>query len=190
MARGSASTVPSRTLTETFSRFALRVALCAIAAHVLVLPTKPKAESRMLSGPRTPSVLQRVVDDLRLNLSIDDAVTLSIVVTDVRMVSIAPPSASGGPFRLSIERAFLDLLSDEELSAAIAHELGHVWIFTHHPYLQTERLANTIAMRAVSRESLERVYQKVWARDGSKGDLLRFLGPGPVAEPAPVLSKR
>ena len=33
------------------------------------------------------------------------------------------------------------------------HELGHVWIFTHHPYLQTEQLANRIAMRLVSRTS-------------------------------------
>lgn len=189
MRRARASKVPSRTRTQAFSRFASRVALCAVAAHVLVLPTKPKAESRLLSGPRTTSVLQRVVDDLRVKLSIDDAVTLSIVEADARMVSIAPPPASGEPFRLSIEGAFLEVLSDDELSAAIAHELGHVWIFTHHPYLQTERLANTIAMRAVSRESLERVYQKVWARDGSKGDLTRFLAPAPPAETT-ALSKR
>jgi hypothetical protein len=59
----------------------------------------------------------------------------------------------------------------------VAHELGHVWIFTHHPYLQTERLANSIAMRGVTRESLERVYRKVWQREGVKGDLVQFLGP-------------
>jgi predicted Zn-dependent protease len=76
-----------------------------------------------------------------------------------------------------MERAFLAALSDEELSAVVAHELGHVWVSTHHPYLQTERLANTIAMRVVSRDSLERVYEKMWARDGRKGDLLAFLGP-------------
>jgi predicted Zn-dependent protease len=70
-------------------------------------------------------------------------------------------------------------LTPDELEAAIAHELGHVWVFTHHPYLQTEELANQIAMRAVSRESLERVYGKVWERGGMKGDLVRFLGPAP-----------
>jgi hypothetical protein len=48
--------------------------------------------------------------------------------------------------------------------------------FGHHPYLQTERLANEIAMRVVSRESLLRVYRKVWERGGAKGDLARFLG--------------
>ena len=54
----------------------------------------------------------------------------------------------------------------------VAHELGHVWIYTHHPYLQTEQLANQIAMRVVSRESLDSVYGKVWADAG--GPLPRF----------------
>jgi len=31
-------------------------------------------------------------------------------------------------------------------------------------------------MRVVGREALIRVYEKVWARDGQKGDLIRFLG--------------
>jgi hypothetical protein len=53
--------------------------------------------------------------------------------------------------------------------------MGHVWIFTHHPYLQTEQLANRIAMRLVSRENLQQVYEKVW-KNGAKGDLGRFLG--------------
>jgi hypothetical protein len=25
----------------------------------------------------------------------------------------------------------------------IAHEVGHVWVFTHHPYLQTEKLGES-----------------------------------------------
>jgi predicted Zn-dependent protease len=49
----------------------------------------------------------------------------------------------------------------EELEAAIAHELGHAWVFTHHAYLQTEELANQIAMRMVTRAGPERVYGKV-----------------------------
>jgi predicted Zn-dependent protease len=69
----------------------------------------------------------------------------------------------------------LELLSADEIEAALAHELGHVWIFTHHPYLQTELLANQVAMRAVSRDALARVYQKVW-QSGPKGDLVAFLG--------------
>jgi len=35
----------------------------------------------------------------------------------------------------------------------------------------------------VSRSSLERVYAKVWERGGTKGDLARFLGPPPTAQP-------
>jgi hypothetical protein len=51
-----------------------------------------------------------------------------------------------------------------------------VWIFTHHPYLQTESLANSVAMRVVSRESLTKTYDKVWKRAGTKGEIARFLG--------------
>jgi predicted Zn-dependent protease len=80
---------------------------------------------------------------------------------------------------LSVEASFLDTLTDSELEAAVAHELGHVWIFTHHPFLQTEELANKIAMRAVTRETLQRVYAKVWERSGTKGDLAWFLGDVP-----------
>jgi predicted Zn-dependent protease len=75
----------------------------------------------------------------------------------------------------------LDVLTDDEVRAAIAHELGHVWVFTHHPFLQTEELANRIAMRAVSRETLERVYDKVWKRIGTKGDVALFFGDEPTA---------
>ena len=56
----------------------------------------------------------------------------------------------------------------------IAHELGHVWIYTHHPYLQTEQLANQIALKVVSRESLDSVYGKVWPDAEAKGSLPRF----------------
>ena len=48
----------------------------------------------------------------------------------------------------------------------MAHELGHVWVFTHHPYLQTEKLANQIAMRVVTRDSLVNVYHKLWEHGG------------------------
>jgi len=52
--------------------------------------------------------------------------------------------------------------------------LGHVWIFTHHPYLQTELLANQVALRVVSRENSERIYEKVWKDKGKRG-LKEFL---------------
>ena len=75
---------------------------------------------------------------------------------------------------MSFEAAFVSELTDEELDAVIAHELGHVWIFTHHPFLQTEQLANQIAMRVVSRQTIEAVYAKVRARGGHTDSLPRF----------------
>jgi predicted Zn-dependent protease len=92
------------------------------------------------------------------------------------MLSVEPIEDLDGEFQLSIEEGFIDELTDDELEAAVAHELGHVWIFTHHPYLQTEALANQIARRLVTRDSLVRVYEKVWRIKGTKGDLSRFLG--------------
>ena len=69
---------------------------------------------------------------------------------------------AAGTFRLSLERSFLEQLTPVELKAVIAHSVGHVWIYTHHPYLQTEQLANQIALRAVSpREPRQRVRQGV-----------------------------
>ena len=63
-------------------------------------------------------------------------------------------AGSGGGFTLSFEAGFAERLTEDELTAAVAHELGHVWIYTYFPFLQTEQLANEIAMRVVSRESL------------------------------------
>ena len=80
----------------------------------------------------------------------------------------AAVDSSAGTFRMAFEERFLTAVDQDELKAIVAHELGHVWIFTHHPYLQTERLANTVAIRAVPRPSLERVYSKVWAREGTR----------------------
>ena len=136
----------------------------------------------------TPTViegrLQSLVGDLKKRLEIAPAIVVTIVPTNALMMSVEAPEESTKPFVLSIDASFLSTLTDEEIEAAIAHELGHVWIFTHHPYLQTEELANQIAMRAVSRASLERVYAKVWERGGTKGDLARFLGTPPAAQPA------
>ena len=95
------------------------------------------------------------------------------------MVSVEAPPDRQGAYQLSFEGRFLDGLSDTELRAVVAHELGHVWIFTHHPYLQTEELANRIALRVVSRENLDEVYAKVWAHGGVRGTIARFPGDRP-----------
>jgi hypothetical protein len=130
--------------------------------------------------------LQAIVDALRTELAIPEEVTLELVDENPLMASVEPAKKGEG-FVLAIEDAFARRLSEKELKSVIAHELGHVWIFTHHPYLQTEQLANRVAMRVVSRESLEEVYGKVW-KHGAKGDLGRFLGVAPPTAAAASVS--
>ena len=142
------------------------------------MPRSAAAEGPTLSPAEQK--LQMVVANLRERLALRAPVVVSIVPTNALMMSVEAPEESN-PFKLAIDAAFLQALTDDELEAAIAHELGHVWVFTHHPYLQTEGLANQIAMRVVSRKSLERVYEKMWKRGGTKGDLAQFLGPAPHA---------
>jgi hypothetical protein len=127
--------------------------------------------------PLDLNAIQELVDSLRAQLGIQARVSAAIVPTNPLLVSVQPVTGSPAAFQMAFERRFLNGLDEDELKAIVAHELGHVWIFTHHPYLHTERLANTVAMRAVPRASLERVYSKVWERGGTKGNLERFLGP-------------
>jgi hypothetical protein len=148
---------------------------------LLIAATGARANER----PDTAAMavrLQALVDALRTELGIPQEVALEVVAENPRMASVEPAKKGDG-FILTIEGGFASRLTDDELKGVIAHELGHVWIYTHHPYLQTEQLANRIAMRLVSRENLEQVYQKVW-KDGAKGDLGRFLGVAASSAPA------
>jgi hypothetical protein len=117
--------------------------------------------------------VQQIVDDLKSRLAIPQSVTVSIVDRNPLMVSVGPVS---GGFALSFEAGFVERLTEDDLTAAIAHELGHVWIYTHFPFLQTEQLANEIAMRVVSRESLVPVYAMMFERVRVAGDINQYLG--------------
>ena len=147
-----------------------------VVVTLALVPTLASAAESAPASAAAEKKLQSLVSDLKERLSISIPVVVAIVPTDPLIMSVKPPDGPKDPFLLSVDAAFLDQLTDDELEAAIAHELGHLWVFTHHPFLQTEELANQVAMRVVSRESLERVYSKVWARGGTKGDLNRFLG--------------
>ena len=125
--------------------------------------------------PSAPVVLEEIVDTFMAKLTMTYKVAVAVVPKNPLMVSVEYTDTSTG-FLLSVEEDFINELTQEELEAAIAHELGHVWIFTHHPFLQTEVLANQIAQRLVPRTSLVQVYEKVWRRQGTKGDLSRFVG--------------
>ncbi len=140
---------------------------------VLLAPGPAVADSR-----HERSDLQMLADELRARLALEARVEIALVTANPKLVSVEPAAPAGARrvFIISVEASVLEMLDDEELRAVVAHELGHVWIFTHHPYLHTERLANDIARRVVSRESLAKVYAKVWAHAGAKGDVTRFLG--------------
>ena len=123
--------------------------------------------------------ISAILSDLRAQLQMSQEIRVSIVPTNSRMVSVERMRAKAGDgewFLISFDQQFLASLDQDELRTAIAHELGHVWIFSHHPYLQTEALANEIAMRVVDRESLKKIYSKLWAHLGVSGKLEEFLG--------------
>jgi Zn-dependent protease with chaperone function len=158
-----------------------------VGVPFLLLPAllPRRISARRLPGPKTSADstnvlslvarerrLQDLVDEFRTRLAIPDVVAVAIVPENALVVSVQRSHDRDRDFTATFEAAFLDSLNAEELGAVIAHELGHVWIFTHHPYLQTEELANEIALRVVSRESLDEVYEKVWKHTGTRGDLV------------------
>ena len=119
--------------------------------------------------------MTRLIDELKKELEIDKEIEAIFVPKNEMIVSVQPVRERKGVYEISFEENFLNTLDDNELRAVIAHELGHVWIFTHHPYLQTEDLANSIAFKAVTQESLDRVYDKVRTRNIVAGTLSATL---------------
>jgi hypothetical protein len=147
--------------------------LLLFPGHVSV--TRAAGPERVIPNGRDQQRIQEIVNEFMARLTMTQKVAVSVVPKNPLMVSVEFTDVEAG-FLLSVEEDFIAELTREELEAAIAHELGHVWIFTHHPFLQTEVLANQIAQRLVPRSSLVQVYEKVWRRQGTKGDLTRFVG--------------
>jgi hypothetical protein len=152
-----------------------------LACWQLVLPLDARAESPADPAESNAATrvdvtrVQRLVDDYLPKLGMSAHVETVVVPRNALMMSVEPTEGEAR-FRLSVDQSFLHELSDDELSATVAHELGHVWIFTHHPFLQTEALANDVAMRLVPKDTLQRVYEKVYERLGTKGTVARFVG--------------
>jgi hypothetical protein len=158
----------------------LALVACAARAHA----SEPASAKAALKTAAATRKLQALVDAMRDELGVRHAVGVELVTANPLKASVEPVTgAAAGTFRLTIEEGFLAQLNGEELRAVVAHELGHVWIYTHHPYLQTEQLANQIAMRVVTRDSLDQVYGKVWADGGANGagPLPRFPDSRPTA---------
>ena len=109
--------------------------------------------------------LQLLVTDLKERLDLPAPVVISVVPSNKLMMSVEAPADESSPFMLSIDASFLETLTDDELEAAIAHELGHVWVFTHHPFLQTEAACQSDRdARRESRKPRARVRKGVGAR--------------------------
>jgi hypothetical protein len=147
--------------------------LLLLPGHLAV--TRAAGPERVIPNPRDQQRIQEIVNAFMAKLTMTHKVAVAVVPKNPLMVSVEYTDPSTG-FLLTVEEDFVGELTEDELEAAIAHELGHVWIFTHHPFLQTEVLANQIARRLVPRSSLVQVYEKVWRRQGTKGDLTRFVG--------------
>lgn len=151
------------------------VLLCAGALHlpsmVMAGSASDGTDERAIEIDR----LQHITDGLRRRLNILERVLVTVVDHNPLVMSVETLAGRSGPFVITADANFLASLSDEELQAAVAHELGHVWIYTHHPYLQTERLANDIALRVISPELLVPVYEKVWKRTGARGNLAEYI---------------
>jgi hypothetical protein len=141
------------------------------------VPSGPDGLTARGSERSAVVVLQELTDDLRTRLEIVEQVHVTLVDHNPLVMSVETLAGRTGPFVISVDREFISGLGQEEVEAALAHELGHVWIYTHHPFLQTERMANDIAMRVINRSAFEPVYKKVWERTGIAGNLVEFLGP-------------
>ena len=161
-----------------------------VASAVIVYCASATSAAAQDSASTQQARIQQIVDGMSAKLGIAEPVRVSIVPTNRLLMSVEPAEHF---FELKVEDGWADVLDQQELTAAVAHELGHVWIFTHHPFLQTEQLANEVAMRLVSARDLAQLYDKVWKRTNVKGDLARFLGPevarglaSPEGQPGPT----
>jgi hypothetical protein len=141
-----------------------------------------QSENSAATSDGSAGHLAEIVHNLCARLQLNGHVEIRIDDANPRMVSSEPLTGAISGYRISFDRQFLEALSDDEIIAAIAHELGHVWIFTHHPFLQTEELANDIALRVVDRESMKKVYTKLWARTGTTGNIDDVLRPARAPE--------
>jgi putative peptidoglycan binding protein len=170
-------------------RQAARPALIASCVFVSALTV---AKDPPFIGTGLVERAQAIVNQLRDELAMGSDVRVAVVSYHPLVFSVEPLDKARTQFRLSMELGFLMMLNDDELHAALAHELGHVWLYTHQPYLQSERIANDVGMRAVDRATFESVYAKLWAYERTTGvPLQELLGsPSSAAPPVEVAAVR
>src|SRR6185295_11792286 len=103
-------------------------------------------------SPTTPAGvrmahLDEVASGLATALDIPKRVEVVLVTRNDLVVSVEPLTAPDEGYRVVFDQRFFERLSNEEVAAALAHEIGHVWIYSHFTFLQTEGLANEIALK-------------------------------------------
>jgi hypothetical protein len=136
----------------------------------LILLLAESASTREVS----PSGLNGVAQGLTSKLGADWNIHIVVADKNERVVSVER-LLEPDRFIVTFDREFLSTLNEGEISAAIAHEIGHIWIFCHFPYLHTEFLANEIALEMVDRSDLESLYTKLQAVIGGNQTVEEFL---------------
>jgi hypothetical protein len=154
----------------------------AVAVRVLVLLLCMSVQGSTLTGftPKAGTRMPRldeVASTLALALEVSRRVEVLVVTRNDLVVSVEPLLAPAEGYRVVFEQKFFDQLNDAEIAAALAHEIGHVWIYNHFPFLQTEALANEIALKVAPRKAMASLYDKLWMYTGVKGNIEELLGP-------------
>jgi hypothetical protein len=156
----------------------------AVALRVFLLIVCVWVQGATLAGfsPTEPAVvrsarLDEIAAGLATALDVPKRVEVVVVLRNELVVSVEPLPTPADGYRVVFDQRFFERLNEDEVAAAIAHEMGHVWIYSHFPFLQTEALANEIALKVASRKNLESLYVKLWAYTGVKGDIRELLGP-------------
>src|SRR2546427_9046126 len=156
----------------------LRVVIVFVLSIVVFSCRTARAEERVATDEAFMRI-RVIAANLEARLEMTQNVQIWIVPVDERMVSVErihKGASADDVFIIQLDQSFLEGLNDEELQAAIAHELGHVWIFCHHPHSQTEALATETAATAASRASLKKVYANFLLHLRTSGGFEKLLG--------------
>src|SRR5687768_1365087 len=95
------------------------------------MPAVSNTVNGRVAATTTAVSLQDLTDDLRGRLEISERVHVTLVDHNPLVMSVETLNGRTGPFVISVDREFIEQLNHEEVEAALAHELGHVWIYTH-----------------------------------------------------------
>jgi Zn-dependent protease with chaperone function len=136
---------------EVVEGFDLTLTALAVAALVMVIAAVVRGVSAARRVTRRTRVWLRMARPLTLR---ETSVPVFAIDTDapaMALVGVARP-------RLLITRGVLDALTDEELSASVAHEIGH-----HRAWDNLKRLAMCAAPDLLTATSAARAIERQWA---------------------------